>query len=82
MRRQLDLAVEDFIVVDAAVADARICELVRTSWREGIMEEVRARKLSLHNTTEPAPAQATYQIVKEWDVEGITMTIGISRAAQ
>jgi isoleucyl-tRNA synthetase len=82
MRRQLDLAVEDFIVVDAAVADARICELVRTSWCEGIMEEVRARKLSLHNTAEPAPAQATYQIVKEWDVEGITMTIGISRAAQ
>jgi len=82
MRRQLDLAVEDFIVVDAAVADARICELVRTSWREGIMEEVRARNLSLHNTTEPVPAQATYQIVKEWDVEGITMTIGISRAAQ
>jgi isoleucyl-tRNA synthetase len=82
MRRQLDLAVEDFIVVDAAVADKRICDLVSTSWREGIMEEVRARELSLHNTTEPAPAQATYQIVKEWDVEGVAMTIGISKAAQ
>jgi len=80
MRRQLDLAVEDFIVVDAAVADKRICDLVRTSWREGIMEEVRARELALHNTTEPAPAQAAYQIVKEWDVEGVAMTIAISRA--
>ena len=82
MRRKLDLAVENFIVVDAAVADKRICDLVRTSWQEGIMEEVRARELSLHNTTEPAPSQAAYQIVKEWDVEGVAMTIAISKAAQ
>jgi len=77
MRRQLDLAVEDFIVVDAAVADTRVCELVTGSWRDGIAEEVRARELSIHNTTEPAPK--AFQLTKEWDVEGIAMTIGISK---
>jgi isoleucyl-tRNA synthetase len=82
MRRQLDLAVEDFIVVDAAVADTRICELVKGSWREGIAEEVRAQKLVLHNTSEPAPTAPAYQLTKEWDVEGIAMTIGISKASQ
>ncbi|MCX6696965.1 MAG: isoleucine--tRNA ligase [Methanoregula sp.] len=81
MRRQLDLAVEDFIVVDAAVADNRICEIVRGGWREGIAEEVRARELALHNTETPATAAGAYQLVKEWDVEGVAMTIAISRAA-
>jgi isoleucyl-tRNA synthetase len=78
MRRQLDLAVEDFIVVDAGIADKRICDLVSSGWNAGIAEEVRAKKLSLHNMTEPAAS--AYQLVKEWDVEGVAMTIGISRA--
>ena len=34
-RRQLDLAVEDFIVADVAVADERICALVRDSMGDG-----------------------------------------------
>ena len=78
MRRQLDLAVEDFITVDAAVSDKRICELVGASWKPGIAEEVRAKTLSLHNATEPAGT--SYSLVKDWDVEGIAMTIGISKA--
>ena len=79
MRRQLDLAVEDFIVVDVAIADERICGLLSAGWKAGIGEEVRAKMLSLHNATEPAGG--SHQLAKDWDVEGIAMTIGISKAA-
>ena len=77
MRKQLDLAVEDFIVADSTVANERICALIQGSWRAGIMEEVRARELSIHNT---GAAAKTYEIVKDWDVEGVVMTISISKA--
>jgi isoleucyl-tRNA synthetase len=76
MRKQLDLAVEDFINADAAVADERICNLIKNTWHAGIMEEVRARELAIHNTGAPAK---TYEMVKDWDVEGVAMTIGISK---
>ena len=79
MRRQLDLAVEDFITVDVAVKDERVCGLVGTSWKSGIAEEVRAKTLALHNAEEPAGS--SYALAKDWDVEGIAMTIGISKAA-
>ena len=79
MRRQLDLAVEDFIVADVAIADERVCDLVSTRWKAGIAEEVRARQLAIHNTTEPGADAGAYQLVKEWDVEGVGMTIGIAK---
>jgi len=79
MRRQLDLAVEDFITVDVAVKDERVCGLVGKNWKPGIAEEVRAKTLTLHNATEPAGT--AYALTKDWDVEGIAMTIGISKAA-
>ena len=78
MRRQLDLAVEDFITADVAVKDERVCELVGKSWKPGIAEEVRAKTLVLHNATEPAGS--SFALVKDWDVEGIAMTIGIGKA--
>ncbi|MFA7695265.1 MAG: hypothetical protein WCX63_07000, partial [Methanoregula sp.] len=71
-------AVEDFIAVDVAVADKRICELVGASWKPGIADEVRAREFSLHLAGESGTS--TYQLVKDWDVEGVAMTIGISKA--
>jgi len=80
MRKQLDLAVEDFIVADAAVADERICSLVRDNWKTGIMEEVRARELTMHNAGTATPAADKFQLVKDWDVEGIAMTIAIAKA--
>jgi len=76
MRKQLDLAVEDFIVADAAVVDERICALIKDTWRAGIMDEVRARELAIHTT---GSTSITYEMVKDWDVEGIAMTIGISK---
>jgi hypothetical protein len=41
------------------------------------MDEVRARELSIHSTAAPAQPR---EMVKDWDVEGVPMTIGISRA--
>ena len=79
MRKQLDLAVEDFIVADSTVANERICALIQGSWRAGIMEEVRARELSIHNT---GAAAKTYEMVKDWDVEGVAMTISISTSVK
>lgn len=79
MRRQLDLAVEDFITADVAVKAERVCDLVGASWKPGIAEEVRAKTLVLHHAAEPAGA--SFQLSKDWDVEGIAMTIGISKAA-
>ena len=62
-----------------AVADKRICDLVGGSWKTGIAEEVRAKALSLHLAGEPAGS--SHKLVKDWDVEGVAMTIGISKAA-
>ncbi len=78
-RRQLDLAVEDFIVADVSVADNRICALVRDSWLSGIREEVRARELSIHSPGQAASCR-TYESVKDWDVEGVAMTISMEKA--
>jgi isoleucyl-tRNA synthetase len=79
MRRQLDLAVEDFIAVDVAIGDPRVCDLIRITWHDGIADEVRARSLTIRNTGGPGGAGATRQLVKDWDVEGVRMEIGISK---
>jgi len=80
MRRQYDLRVEDFIIVDAEVADERICTLLREKWQEGIAEEVRARELTLRTTTEKRQKEGPYGLEKEWDVEGIRMILSLSKA--
>jgi isoleucyl-tRNA synthetase len=79
MRRQLDLAVEDFIRADVAIADKRICDLVSAGWKPGIADEVRAKELSLRLAGECGVP--SHQLSKDWDVEGVAMTIGISKAA-
>ena len=82
MRRQLDLAVEDFIIADVMVADIRVCDLIRVTWHDGIADEIRAKDLTVRNATEPAPGPAEWQLAKDWDVEGVAMAIGISRAGR
>jgi isoleucyl-tRNA synthetase len=79
MRRLLDLNVEDFILVDAAVADDRISDLVREQWITGISEEVRARELQLHGTAGLPGHAKDRELVKDWDIEGIAVTLAISR---
>ena len=78
MRRQLDLLVEDFVDADACIKDARICRMVAESWKDGIKEEIRALTLTIHG--EDCTTGTSYSLVKEWDVEGVTMTLSISRA--
>jgi len=80
MRRQLDLAVEDFITVDVIVGNPRICALVSDNQKPVIADEVRARKLTIRNAAELG-AGTPCQLEKDWDVEGVQMTIGISRAS-
>ena len=79
MRRQLDLKVEDFIAADVAVGDARVCDLIRITWKDGIADEVRAKDLSIRSAAEAAPARS-WQMSQDWDVEGIAMTIAIAKA--
>jgi isoleucyl-tRNA synthetase len=80
MRRLLDLAVEDFITVDVVVNDPRVCTLVSDNQKPVIADEVRALTLSIRKAAESA-TDLNYQLVKDWDVEGVMMTIGISRAS-
>ncbi len=80
MRRQLDLAVEDFIIADVMVGDSRVCDLIRVTWHDGIADEVRAKSLTIRKGNEPAAASGQWQLSKDWDVEGVQMVIGISRA--
>ncbi|MCU0632731.1 MAG: isoleucine--tRNA ligase [Methanolinea sp.] len=80
MRRQMDLKVEDFITADACIKDPRVCKAVEESWREGIMEEIRAVSFEVHGGE--CPAGTHHAVEKEWDVEGIAMTLSLSRASQ
>ena len=80
MRRQLDLAVEDFITADVIVNDPRICALISDNQKPVIADEVRARRLTIRTAAEPN-AGSPSQLEKDWDVEGVQMMIGISRAS-
>ncbi|MCG7854252.1 MAG: class I tRNA ligase family protein, partial [Methanoregulaceae archaeon] len=78
MRRQLDLRVEDCIAAGAVIADERVAGLINDLWREGIMEEVRAAVFAV-STGDAEGAPASFDLIREWDVEGIPMVIGISQ---
>jgi isoleucyl-tRNA synthetase len=53
MRRQLDLAVGEFITADVIVGDNRICALVSDNQKPVIADEVRARRLAIRTPAEP-----------------------------
>ncbi|MGD0079750.1 MAG: isoleucine--tRNA ligase [Methanoregula sp.] len=78
-RRQLDLAVEDFISVEVAVSEPRVLALLLDNEIVAmISDEVRATFFGFsRDGTQPDPAR--YTSVKEWDVEGVAMTIGIAK---
>jgi hypothetical protein len=77
MRRQLDLNVEDFIASYVVINDPRICELVSSQWKDGIMEEVRAKQLIMSANGSSAPV-GDWDLEKDWDIEGLSVRIGIS----
>jgi isoleucyl-tRNA synthetase len=78
MRRQLDLNVEDFIVAEACISDERVSALVKDLWKEGIMDEVRARDLSIRSS-EGEISNRSWDLSTEWDIEGIPVSISISK---
>jgi isoleucyl-tRNA synthetase len=79
MRKQADLAVEDTITAEVAIGDPRILALLNTgAIITMIRDEVRATRFGFAADGSPVDA-AKYPSVKEWDVEGVAMTIGIIR---
>nr|WP_320162033.1 isoleucine--tRNA ligase [uncultured Methanoregula sp.] len=81
MRKQLDLAVEDIINVEVAVADMRILALLHNDATIALIaDEVRAKFFGFCKDG-AQPDTARYASIKEWDVEGVTMTIGIARTS-
>jgi len=87
MRKQLDLVVSEFISVEVLVKDPRVNSLLSKNSRHTIAGEVLATgpsKEVLLTFLKPGDAPGTHDLVKDWDIEGATgtvgMTIGISRA--
>ena len=82
MRRQADLAVEDFILARVEIGEARVAGLLQGRWEAVIRDEVRARELALTGPAGGSPAAGgTWMAEAEWDVEGVSVRTAISRAA-
>jgi isoleucyl-tRNA synthetase len=80
MRKQLDLAVEDNINVEASVGDKRVLDLIKGKATIAmISDEVRAKSFGFSKDGS-SPDSSRFSSVKEWDVEGIEMTIGVVKA--
>jgi isoleucyl-tRNA synthetase len=80
MRKQMNLNVEEMIIIDAIIQDAHLFGLLSSSWKELICKEVRASELTIHQTSDARDAGKLWQLDRDWDVEGIMVTIGISVA--
>jgi isoleucyl-tRNA synthetase len=80
MRKQLDLAVEDMINSEVKINDSRIFNLLN---QEKIIliigEEVRAQLFTFIYSDKQIQS-SKYSSLKDWDVEGVTMSIGIAKA--
>ncbi|MDY0267117.1 MAG: isoleucine--tRNA ligase [Methanimicrococcus sp.] len=73
MRKEANLAVDEQINAFVFIQDKRVWGLVQ-KMGELIASEVRAENLQFTETG----ASVSGKLVKEWDIEGISMTIGIS----
>jgi isoleucyl-tRNA synthetase len=73
MRKELDLVVDENIRASVSIEDERVLKLIETL-KSLIAEEVRANVLDLGSRIEVSGA-----LVKDWDVEGIAMKMGIAK---
>ncbi|MDO9097786.1 MAG: DUF5915 domain-containing protein, partial [Candidatus Methanoperedens sp.] len=73
MRKELDLAVEEEINAVVEITDANVVELV-LELKDFIAGEVRAKSLVIGSDVEVEGA-----LVKDWDVEGVKMRMGVGR---
>jgi isoleucyl-tRNA synthetase len=82
MRRQLNLNVNEFIVATVEVGDERVASLLGEEvWKKEIAGEVRAAALTIRHADGEKPKEA-FALEKDWDVEGVQMQMGISRAGE
>ncbi len=80
MRKQMNLNVEEFIVMDAVIPDGGLCGLLTPEWQQFIAQEVRATEIIIHSCQESRDGDRLWQLDREWDIEGKMVTIGISVA--
>ena len=73
MRKELDLVVDENIRASVRIEDERVLKLVETL-KGLIAEEVRASTFDLGSGID-----VSVGLVKDWDVEGIAMKIGIAK---
>ncbi|NPE28896.1 hypothetical protein HNV12_13220, partial [Methanococcoides sp. SA1] len=73
MRKELDLDVDDSIRGHIQISDERVLDLV-LDFENYIAKEVRAKILVIGLDVETAG-----ELAKEWNVEGIPMSIAISK---
>jgi isoleucyl-tRNA synthetase len=73
MRKELDLVVDENIRASVRIEDERVLKLVETL-KNLIAEEVRADVLDLGSDID-----ASGVLIKDWDVEGVAMKMGISK---
>jgi isoleucyl-tRNA synthetase len=78
MRKQLNLNVEEFISIDAIITDDHLFHLIQGRWKDLIQQEVRAVSMNIHQTEDGHDGEGLWQLDREWDLEGISVTLGIS----
>ncbi|MDD4127133.1 MAG: DUF5915 domain-containing protein, partial [Methanomicrobium sp.] len=72
MRKQLNLNVEDSIIANVYVCNDEVANLLE-GWKDSISGEVRAEKFCLQGDI------SGIENIQEWDVEGISMKMAISK---
>jgi isoleucyl-tRNA synthetase len=78
MRKQLSLNVDECIDLDIVIDNARIAALVDESMQEIIAREVRATSYVFYDKHGLRPIEKLWQMDKDWDIEGISVTIALS----
>ena len=71
MRKQLDLDVEREIETAVDIADDRVTDLVDRH-HDYVATETRSRELS-----DEKPTDGGWELIEEWEVEGVAVTIGV-----
>ena len=73
MRKELDLVIDESICASVRIEDKRVLNLIETM-KSLIAEEVRVEVLDLGSDIDVSGA-----LLKDWDVEGIAMKMGIAK---
>ncbi len=81
MRKQLDLVVSEFISVEVLVNNTRVYDLLSKNSNNTIAGEVLAvvpDKGVLFSFLKPSDKLRAHDLIKNWDIEGVTETVGVT----